>query len=391
VASSRLAVIAGVGETPMYRGAPVQPLSLMVDAARRACADAGVSLADVDGLIGTPDITTCEELSAHLGLGDLAFSPAVQFGGASAVAAVHLATSAIRAGEAECVLVVFGWDGYSAYRSGDLPGRSRRRLRLDGIDDTMRDLYAPYGARGAASLYAWLVNRYIHLHGEIESATARLAISGRANAVTHPDAVMRDPISLDDYLASRVVAAPMRTLDCCLETDTAAAVLVTSQHRADGHLRQRGVAVTAGSTGRPSPGDDLLNRADPFDLGLTRAAPRVFRDAATQAGDIDLLYIYDCFTPVVLFQIEALGLCERGQAAHWVVRHIGAEAEDPIPLNTHGGLLSHGHCWAMNHVVEAVHQLRGTADDRQIGGARTALVTGWGDFGDGSLITLEAS
>jgi acetyl-CoA acetyltransferase len=385
--SLRRTAIVGIGETGFFRGADRPPVALMLDAAELAMRDAGVSHTDIDGIIGPPGFTTCDELAANLRIDDVRFAVTVHLGGASAVGAVHVASMAVAAGEADCVLVVFGWDGYSAYRSDNPAGRARRGLALTAIDDTMRELYAPVGAHGAASFYAWLINRYVHEFGIEPEHAGNIAVTSRAHAHLNPLAVMANrPMTMDDYLASRMVAEPMRLLDCCLETDAAAAVLVTSLDRARS-MSSTPVEILGGATGRPSPGDELLNRHVPFRIGLAKAAPRAFAQAGLLPHEVDFLQIYDCFTYVVLLQLEALGLCGQGEAGDFAW-DVGIGRSGRYPLNTHGGLLSQGHTWALNHVAEAVRQLRGSAGDAQLDRADVGVVTGWGDFGDGSLVIL---
>jgi acetyl-CoA acetyltransferase len=381
------ACIVGVGETAYTRGAGsgMSLLGLQLQAAVRAIEDAGLSHKQIDGLMPFPGLGNAEGFAANLGTENLRYATTVHMGGASPVASLQGAALAVVAGVAHYVLIPAGWNGYSGRRVRDTLAAGASALPGGAI---ARDYYVPYGLTAPPQWYALMARRHMHEFGTRPEQLGAIAVTMRKHAQLNPKAVMCGrPISIEDYLASPMLADPYRILDCCLETDGAAAVVVTTLERAR-DLNQKPVYIMGVASGQPYPADEITNRKDIFKAGISIAAPEAFAMAGVRPEELDFAQIYDCFTFEVLQQIEEMGLCKRGEGGAFVEGgriELGGE----LPVNTHGGLLSEAHVLGMSHIVEAVRQLRGDVGERQVKDAEIGVVTGWGDFGDGSVAILR--
>ena len=386
ISLSGKAAIVGIAETDYMRGTDQSILQMVTGASMAAIKDAGLKPSDVDAIIPPPGFVAWDEIAAHLGIPNVRYTSCPQMGGASPTAALVTGAAAIATGLADVVLLTIGWNGYSALRPRPDARPNNRRFSA-AFFDIVKNYYAPYGLRSAPWWYSLYLQRYVKHHNVPAEAAGAVALACRRHAQLNDKALMRDrPLTMEEYLASPMIAEPLRKLDCCVETDCAAAIVLTSIERAR-DLPHVPVTILGGAEGHPNRPDELINRKDVLKLGLDLAAPRAFEMAGVKPHDMDFLQIYDCFTYVVLLELEALGFAERGGAAEFV-KDGNLELGGKVPLNTHGGMMSQGHCWGMNHIVEATRQLRHAAGPAQVPGCELGLVTGYGDLGDGSIAIL---
>jgi acetyl-CoA acetyltransferase len=381
------ACIVGVGETKYTRGtgSGLTLLGLQLQAAVRAVENAGLTNKQIDGLMPFPGLGTAEEFAANLGIENLRYAATINMGGAAPVASLQTAAMAVTRGAADYVLIMGGWNAYSGSRTRQAVNADSSALPGRGI---ARDYYLPFGLTAPPQWYALMARRHMHEFGTTQEQLGAIAVAMRKHAQLNANAVMCGrPLTIDDYLKAPVIADPYRLFDCCLETDGAAAVVVTTAERARA-LKHTPVHIMGVAAAQPYPADEITNRKDIFHTGLSVAAPQAFAMAGIRPSDVDFAEIYDCFTFEVLQQIEEAGFCARGEGGAFVE---GGRIElgGALPVNTHGGLLSEAHVLGINHIVEAVRQLRGTAGRRQVKDAEIGVVTGWGDFGDGSIAILR--
>ncbi|AKU11415.1 Acetyl-CoA acetyltransferase [Azoarcus sp. CIB] len=381
------ACIVGIGETPFCRkpGSGLSEMGIQLKAAVAALEDAGLKAAQIDGILPFPNVGKAEAFAASLGCENLRFAATLHMGGAAPVGSLRMAAMAVTSGAADYVMVPGGWNGYSGARVRETAAND-----VDSIPggEIARDFYMPFGLTAPPQWYALMARRHMHEYGTTAEQFGAVALAMRKHAQLNPAALMHGkPLTMADYLASPYIASPYRLLDCCVETDGAAAFIVTTVERAR-DLRQKPVYIMGAAAGQPYPADEITNRADFHRTGLTNAAPEAFRMAGVSPADADFAQIYDCFTFEVIQQLEEAGFCRRGEGGAFV-ENGGIELGGRLPVNTHGGLLSQAHVLGISHVVEAVRQLRGEAGARQVADAEIGVVTGWGDFGDGSIAVLR--
>jgi acetyl-CoA acetyltransferase len=374
--------IVGIGETEFSKDSGRSDLRLSLEAAKLALEDAGLSAGDIDGVVVPAVVAaTTEDLMTHLGFEDLAYTANVVMGGAGPAAAVHHARLAVRSGVAARVLVTFGYNGRSGARLG------RRPPRLMGGEAPMlrRNFDGVHGLITPPQFYALWAQRYLHEHGLTNTeAFAHVASVQSRHAVLNGKGMGAREVSVADHQDSRMISDPFRLYDCSRETDGAAAFVVA----AVGGSSEGAVVIRGTGEGHPAQPDQPTTRRDFLRTGMSGAGRRAFAMAGWTPADIDVAELYDAFTFNVLWQLEDLGFCAPGEAAAFVSSG-GMELGGQLPVNTHGGLLSQAHLWGINHLTEAVKQLRGTAGGAQVEGARRALVTGSGDLGDAAVVLLE--
>ena len=366
--------IAGVGNSPLGKVPDMGPLDLFVVAAKRAIEDAGISKDEIDGIItrGPDDINVHHQrVGQLLGL-NVNFSTSTDNGGASQILNVAMACMAIDAGMCTTVLCGYGRDAWSRTHRDETA-----RMRVATTDPSLaRQEFGPeFGLFGAPANYALAARRHMQLFGTTKEQLGAIAIAFREHAGRNPEAFVRDPLTMENYLAARLIVDPLSFFDCSIFADAAGAVIVTSLERARS-LRRPPARVLGFGFGNNlrgwHHGDNMV------DTGSKRAGETAYHMAGVGPDDIDGAQIYDCFTHMVLLQLEDYGFCQKGEGGPFAAS--GAlTLQGRLPTNTSGGQLSEAHAEGMLQVVEGVRQVRHDyGPDRQIKDAELMLVTGHG-------------
>jgi acetyl-CoA acetyltransferase len=356
MATTNKAAIVGIGQTEFSKNSGRSELQLAAEAVRAAIHDAGLPPADIDGTVTFVQDTNDElALMRSVGIEEMRWTSRTPFGGGGASATVEHAAAAVLSGAADVVVV------YRAFNE-----RSGRRFGqpADASPSPAWNWYRPYGLDTPAKVYSLWFQRYMHRYGLTNADFGRYSVVARQNAATNPNAwFYKRPITLEDHQNSRWIVEPiLRLLDCCQESDGGVACVVTSAERAR-DLAQRPVIVEAAAQGNVRNGDTMFNY---YHDDISRfpeaehAARQLWAATGLSPADIDVAMIYENFSPVVFYQLEAFGFCGPGEAKDFIAEG-NIERTGTIPVNTNGGLLGEAYIHGVNNILEGVRQLRGVA------------------------------
>lgn len=375
--------IVGVGYTEFSNDSGRSVLELATEASRAALADAGLVPSDIDGVAtySMGDSVPAQAVATSLDIEDIGYLLDLSLGGQSPCYLVALADAAIRAGLARTVVIYRALNGRSGVRIG--------RARANDVPDSVDHRYAAGLTAYPQNIAMW-ARRYMIETGATEDDLGAVVLSQRWYAERNERAILRKPITFEQYLASPMIASPFRVADCTREVDGACAVVMTSIDHARA-LRHPPVVVRGGAfASGPRPGreiGDILLWDDYSRNCMHYVGRRIWENSGVTPDEVDVAELYDCFSSAVLFALEGLGFVGRGEAGAFI-RDGQTAVDGKLPVNTHGGLLAEGYIHGMNSVNEAVLQLRGDAGERTVKGAEVALVSS-GTLMDGSAVVLS--
>jgi acetyl-CoA acetyltransferase len=360
--------VAGVAESPLGEVRDQTELSMCALAAREALAEAGLAFRDVDGLfVNYMGEEGTAQVGEYLGI-QPRFADSTDLGGAAFEAFVHHAMLAVAAGRCEVALIT--------YASRQRTKRERSLAAPTGSTTLDAQFVSPYGLPSPVGAYALIAARHMARYGTTAEQLAEIAVAARSWAQRNPKAWSRDPLTIEDVLASRPICDPLRRLDCCLVTDGGGALVVTTAERARDAAKP---AVRVLGAGESQTHWSIALMPDLNTSAGLISAREAFGMAGVTPGEVDVLEPYDSFTITVLQSLEDLGFCAKGEGGPFVadgrLRPGGA-----LPAMTSGGGLSYCHPGALGILllVELVRQLRGEAGDRQVPGARVGVAHGVG-------------
>jgi acetyl-CoA acetyltransferase len=353
--------IAGIGATDFSKNSGHSELRLAVEAVASALDEAGIAPADVQGMVTFSADTNPEiDIARSLGVGDLTFFSRIHYGGGAACGTIQQAALAVQAGVADVVVCYRAFNERSGNRFG---AGSQGRSTTPSAENAHMASYLPVGLLTPASWVAMAAQRYLHVNGATSEDFGLVAVADRRHAATNPKAWFYErPITLEDHQASRMIVDPLHLLDCCQETDGAQAIVVTSLERAR-DLPSTPVVIHAAAQGSAA-GQDMMTSYYRDDLvGLPEmavVASQLWQTSGLGPDDMQAAILYDHFTPYVLYQLEELGFCAKGEAKDFV-KDGRIELGGALPINTHGGQLGEAYVHGMNGIAEAVRLVRGTS------------------------------
>ncbi len=381
--------VAGIGATEFSKASGRSELRLAVEAVDAALADAGIEPSEVQGMVTysadtNPDI----DIARALGMGELTFFSRIHYGGGAACATVQQAALAVTSGVADVVVCYRAFNERSGHRFGT---GVQGRPAVANAENAHFAFYAPVGLLTPAQWVAMAAQRYLHVTGATSEDLGRVAVADRRHAATNPKAWFHgQAITLEEHQASRWIVEPLHLLDCCQETDGAQALVVTSLERARDLARPP--AVVAAAAQGSGAGQDMMTSYYRDDLlGLPEmsvVARQLWETSGLGPQDMDAAILYDHFTPYVLYQLEELGFCERGEAKEFV-RDGNIELGGSLPINTHGGQLGEAYLHGMNGIAEAVRLVRGTSVNQVDGLEHVVVTAGTGVPTSGLVLSVD--
>jgi acetyl-CoA acetyltransferase len=387
MADRRPVAIVGTGASAFGRDLDASGAALAIAACRAALADSGLAPGAIDGIatyLGAYEHAPLTEVIAGVGLdaGRLRLQSDVMAFAPAALTGVIDAIEAVESGRCEAVLAYKS----NKWKRGQPPGAPAPGEAVHRVGG-LQQFTVPYGHAMTVQWLALWAMRHFHEYGTRHEHLGRLAVTSRRHAGLNPRAVLREPITLEDYFASPWVSEPFRRLDCDYPIDGAGAVIVTTAARAR-DLRPRPVHVL-GAARRDGAMEEWEMWPDLTTMASKQVADQVWRRAGIGPGDIDVAEVYDGFPFLALCWLEDAGFCAKGEGGPFIAS--GAiELGGTLPTNTHGGNLSEGRSHGIGHLLEAVDQLRGVAGPRQVAGARTAFVgNGGGPIAGALVLAME--
>lgn len=361
--------IVGIGQTEVGKLPHMTSMGMAIEACRLAIEDSGLSIEEIDGILSQqpytdPTLMYTSWIGENLNISSR-FTTDLNVGGATPIVMIEHAMLAIEAGICKAVLCCYAENQRTWIRT---PTHGRVRFGVD-------DFEWPYGLIMPVGSYALGARRHMYEYGTKSEQLGAIASACHKHACLNPGAQMQSLITIEDYLKSPMFVEPFHTLDVCLLSDGGGALIVTSAERAK-DLKRAPIYISGIGEGHSKVHLSDCPSITTFE-GTKVSAGRAFEMAGITLKDIDIAEFYDCFTYTVLVQIEDYGFCKKGEGGSFVEGgriEIGGE----LPVNTHGGLLSHAHLDGINHIIEGVIQLRGDGGERQVKDANIVLVTGNG-------------